>query len=178
MKKFFTLIMAMVLCVSIYAQNQGGAPKRNWSNDGPRKEFNPEQFKKDMRDFVTREANLTEQEANRFFPMLSEMQEKQFKLMQQQRELMQKGKAASGISESEYEKIITQTTALEIESKKIEQTYYKKFHTVLSWKKVYAVRQALNRFQMEALKRFHPGKGGQQRNEQKGQDHQAGGGRR
>lgn len=158
MKKIITWIMATMLCLGINAQQQGGIPRHYGTNEGQRKEFNPEQFKKHMREFVTREANLTEQEATRLFPMLNEMQEKQFKLMKQQRELMQKGRNTANLSEDEYEKIVTQSTALEIESKKVEQNYYKKFHTILSWRKIHAVRMALNRFQMEALKQFHPSK--------------------
>ena len=168
MKRLATLLLTLVLCIGIHAQNQGGA-----RHNEPRKEFNPEQFKKDMREFVTREAKLTDAEAARFFPMLEEMYEKQHQLTRHQRELMQKGKGGTALKESDYENIIVQSTNMDIEAKKLEQSYFKKFHTVLSWQKVFAVRQALNRFHMEALKQFHPGRGNH--NHPKGNAPKAGG---
>lgn len=169
MKNLVTFITAWVLCMSIYAQGQGGARHHTETPDGNRKEFSPEQYKKHMEDFVTREAKLTEAESAKFFPILHEMRGKQFNLMKQQRELMRQGRQNTSLSELEYEKIITQTTALDIESKEIEQTYFKKFHAVLPWKKIFAVRQALNRYQMEALKQFRPGpREGTQKNPSKG----------
>ena len=153
------MIMAVwITCVGLYAQNPENA-KQNGPQGGSRKEFNPELYRKTMRDFITNEAKLTEAEANKFFPLLNEMLDKQHKVMKQQRELMMKGKPEANLTEAEYENIITKTTNNDVELKKIEQTYYKKFHAALSWKKIYAVRQALNRFQMEALKHFQPGKG-------------------
>ena len=70
----------------------------------------------------------------------------------------------ANLSEAEYENIVTKLASIEVESKKVEQTYYKKFHTVLPWKKVFAVRMALSRFQMEALNHFQPGRGNNMNN--------------
>lgn len=170
MKKLITLLIAMALCVGIHAQN----PFSGRFNV-PRKEFNPEQYRKDMREFVIREAKLTDTEAAKFFPLLEEMHTKQYTLMQQQREWMQKGRKGVCLSEADYEKIITQTTSIDVEMRKLEQTYFKKFHTVLSWQKVYAVRLALNRFQMEALKHFNPGRGRPQDSEMRWHEPKMGG---
>ena len=60
------------------------------------------------------------------------------------------------MDEDEYEKIIAKVLNTDVEMAKIEQTYYKKFHTILTWKKVFAVRMALNKFKMEALNQFQP----------------------
>ena len=124
----------------------------------PRAEFNPELYTQHMNEFVAREAHLTEAESTKFFPLLNAMQNKQRKIGRQQREIMMKASRNTNISEEDYEQMVMRVTGLEIESRKVEQTYYKKFHSVLSWKKIYAVRVALARFQVEALNLFQPGR--------------------
>lgn len=170
MKKLMTLIAALMVVFAVNAQNWG-------QQRDSRQEFSPELYKKKLCEFVSREAQLTEAEACKFFPLLFEMQEKQHKLMGKQRELMVKGRRTPNLSEAEYANIVNTVTATDVEIRKVEQTYYKKFHSVLSWKKVYAVRQALNRFQMEALKMFQPGNQnpGQQRGGFRGPDMRGGG---
>ncbi|MBR2630548.1 MAG: hypothetical protein IKD25_03325 [Bacteroidaceae bacterium] len=111
---------------------------------------------KKLNEFVTREAKLTPEESEKFFPILMEMFSKQFALESQQREALLKAMKNPNMNEDEYEKVIAKVLNTEVEMKKIEQTYYKKFHSVLSWKKVFAVRTALNKFRVEALNQFQP----------------------
>lgn len=153
MKKFIAIATSLVICLCMAAQPQGNKQGQS----GNRREFSPEQYKKDMIEFVTAQAKLTETEAANAFPIINEMHEKQHKLMKQQRELMKKGRNATNLSEAEYENLVVKATEIDVEIKKLEQVYFKKLHSVLSWKKVYAVRMALNRFQMEALRKFRPG---------------------
>lgn len=157
MNRIMTILAACVICLSLQAQNSE-ATRQHGPQGNARKEFNPELYHKKMREFVAAEAKLTDTEAAKFFPLLTEMLEKQQRVMKQQRELMMRGKPEANLTEADYEDIITQTTNNDVELKKIEQTYFKKFHAVLSWKKIFAVRQALNRFQREALRHFQPGK--------------------
>ena len=142
MKRFVLVITTLLVCFCVNAQNQGFGRIQN-----PRAEFNPELYTKRMNEFVARESHLTEAESAKFFP-----------LGKQQRDIMMKACRNTNISESDYEQMVMRVTSLEIESRKVEQTYYKKFHTVLSWKKIYAVRVALARFQVEALNQFQPGR--------------------
>ena len=154
MKRFVLVITTLLVCFCVNAQNQGFGRIQN-----PRAEFTPELYTKRMNEFVAREAHLTEAESAKFFPLLNEMQNKQRQIGRQQREIMMKAFRNTNISEEDYEQMVMRVTGLEIESRKVEQTYYKKFHTVLSWKKIYGVRVALARFQVEALNQFQPGRG-------------------
>ena len=177
MKRIITFMTALLICFCLNAQNQNNAGK----NHGTRREFSPELYMKRLHEFVAREACLTETESAKFFPLLQEMFNKQHKLMGQQRELMMKSWKNQNLSDTEYENMVMKAASLDVESKKVEQTYYKKFHTVLPWKKVYAVRFALARFQKEALNHFQPGggKGNQQGQAPKGNDYKGSfGGRR
>ena len=156
MKRFVLVITTLLVCFCVNAQNQNQGFGRI---QNPRAEFNPELYTKRMNEFVAREAHLTEAEQAKFFPLLNEMQNKQRQIGRQQREIMMKAFRNTNISEEDYEQMVMRVTGLEIESRKVEQTYYKKFHTVLSWKKIYGVRVALARFQVEALNQFQPGRG-------------------
>lgn len=166
MKQFIAIITLLVISLCVAAQPQDASSHAH--NGGNRKEFSPELYKKSMTEFVTSKAKLTETEATNVFQIINELHEKQHKLMKQQRELMKKGMHDANLSEAEYEKIVTKLTEIDVEIKKLEQTYFKKLHSVLSWKKVYAVRMALNRFQIEALKQFRPDRVNRPDNAQRG----------
>lgn len=161
MKTILNIILAMFACLSINAQ----APGRDWSKPNPewkaqdnREPFSPELYKKKLIQFVTNEAHLTEGEAQKFFPILEEMLGKQHAVMEQNRRLLIKSHKDKNLSEKDYEDIVYQMTENDVKSKKIEQAYTKKFHNVLPWKKVFAVKMALNKWQMEALNHFRPGR--------------------
>ena len=117
-------------------------------------EFNPEEFDKWMESYITNEVGLNAEEGKKFFPLLKEMRIKQFKNDQQGREIM--GKLNDNSSEADYEEAINKVLELDLQNRKIEKEYYKKFHSVLSWKKIHKVRFAIQKFNMEALRRFTP----------------------
>lgn len=158
MKKLLLLLTILSLGICTYAQPQGFRPQqqRNGAENAQRREFSPNEYHKRMREFITCQAKLTPQEADKFFPLFFEMLDKQHKLMEKQHTMIMKGKKDFNFTESDYEKIIILSTEMEVESKKIEQTYYKKFHTVLSWKKVLGVRMSYEQFKREALNMFNP----------------------
>ena len=151
-KRIIYLIMTMIVCASINAQAQN----RGWQRQDNRKQFSPELYMKTLNDFVAREANLNEEESAKFFPLLNEMLGKQHYLMEMNRRLIFKSRKDNSLTEKEYEDIVSKMAANDIESEKLEQAYNKKFHSVLSWKKIFAVKMALNRWQMEALNHFRP----------------------
>ena len=147
MKKLTFIILCLLTTISMAAQK----PNQE------RKEFSPEKYRQNLEAFITKEVCLTPEEQQKFYPLLGEMMEAQRKLMDQEREIMRSGKDAK--TEADFEKIISKSTALQVENRKLEQTYYKKFGKVLSWEKIYKVRIAMVRFNMQALRKFSPRKG-------------------
>ncbi len=147
MKRICTLLLCLALAATLAAQQR----QPTWRS---RQQFSPEQFRRDLETFVTREASLTPIEAHQFFPMLHEMLEKQRKNKDEAREIMRK--CDENTSEREYEQILTKALRLDVRNAEIEQAYCKKFHSVLSWKKIHKVRIALFRFNMQALRNFAP----------------------
>ena len=161
MRRIYAIIIFLCALTASYAQQNG---QRNQGQQNQRQFFSPEAFNKGLEDFVKREAGLNDEECKNFFPLMHEMMNKQREVNGKMQQIMAKGFNAK--TEADYEQIITRSINLEVESRKIEQTYYKKFHSILSWKQIYKVRMALSRYNMEALRRFAPTF--QQNNNQRG----------
>ena len=147
---FFYIIACLLLSVNLQAQNTPNGRQGRQEH----RQFNPEEFDKWMESYITNEVGLNAEEGKRFFPLLKEMRLKQYKNDQQGREIMLKLNDNS--SESDYEEAINKVLELDLQNRKIEKEYYKKFHSVLSWKKIHKVRFAIQKFNMEALRRFTP----------------------
>ena len=146
-------IMTLVLC--IFMALPMSAQQNNWQrNQQGQRQFSPEAFNKRLEEFVQNEVGLSQQEGQKFFPMMHEMLNKQREVQGKIHRTMMQGMNAK--TEADYEQYIKQITDLEIENSKTEQIYYKKFHNVLSWQKIYKVRVALQKFNMEVLKMFTP----------------------
>ncbi len=147
MKRISVIIICMCITLTMFSQQFG---QRQGINA-----FSPEAFNQRLEEFVQNESDLTPQECQKFFPMMHEMMNKQREINGKIQYTMAKGYRAK--TEADYEQIITCITDLEVQSKKIEQIYYKKkFPSVLSWKKIHKVRIALSKFNMEILKHFSP----------------------
>lgn len=161
MKRFvLTLTCLLVIATGMVAQKpKDGQGKRQ---EFRKEHFSPEKYRQRMEGFITKEVGLTSDEQQKFYPMLHEMMEAQLKLMNEEREIMQSGKDAK--TEADFERIVKKTTELQVENRKIEQTYYKKFYKVLSWEKIYKVRMAITKFNMHALRNFSPKKDGRWEN--------------
>lgn len=121
---------------------------------GGKKDFSIEEYKQQLEACLMKEACITPEEGKELFPMIYEMLREQRRISGQERELMRKINEQT--SEDECEKILNKVTTLAVENKKTEQKFYKKFHSVISWKKVLQVRKALFHFNMQALKNFNP----------------------
>lgn len=112
--------------------------------------FSPEKFDADLQAFITKEANLTPAEAEKFFPIYKEMQSKQRAIFIKQRQLgKQKPQDEKGCK-----KAILERDGLELEMKRIMQTYHAKFIEVLPATKVYDIISAEDKFHRKMLKSF------------------------
>ena len=110
--------------------------------------FSPEKFQADLEEFITKEANLTPDEATKFFPLYREKQGKQRAVYKQMKELG-KNKPAD---EKACRKAVEQRDEFEVELRRIDQSYHSKFFTVLPASKVYDVIKAESRFHRRAIR--------------------------
>jgi len=149
MKRLGLFLLTILVNLSVFAQN-----------DNPqRMDFSPEEYWKNLQEAVTKDAQLTDSEVEAFFPLLKEMMGEQRKNNSKSMEILRS--VNQGTTEAEYGTKVKQLLELDVQNRQIEENYYKKFHTVLSWEKVFRVRGALWRFNREALNRYRPHHRGQ-----------------
>lgn len=133
------------MSLAVFAENQG-------------KRFDPQKFTKDQEAFITKEARLTQQEANAFFPIFREMQQKERALFKQQRDLKRKNPQ----NDKEAAQIINELDNIEMQMTKIKQQYHSKFCKAISPVKVLQCINAEEKFKhfiMGNIANMHGGGG-------------------
>lgn len=110
-----------------------------------------EEFKSKQREFITEKAELTDDEAARFFPVYFELQDKKKELNDKVWTLMRSGKRPE-TTEEEYGKILEEMADLRIAIDKLDKDYLKKFRKILTAKQLYRIKREEMRFHRELLK--------------------------
>lgn len=113
-------------------------------------QFSPEKFQADMEQFITKEAQLTSEEVAKFFPLYREMQQKQRTVWNQMKNLGRNKPA----DEAAIKKAVQKRDELELEQRRIIQTYHNKFFKVLPASKVYDVIIAETKFHRAAIRNW------------------------
>ena len=138
MRRFTLIIVALMALTGAMAQQHA-----------PRK-FDPKQFQAAMEQFITKEAALTPQEAEKFFPVYREMQKKQRTLFDQQRQLRRLKPA----DEAGCRRAILQCGELDVQIKELQQQYHKRFLKLISARKLFDVLKAEEKYHRHAFKRM------------------------
>jgi hypothetical protein len=139
MKKVCFAIIMLAVCLTVSAQEE--------------QKFSPEKFNQELQQFITNEAKLTQQEATKFFPVYREMQNKQRPLFDRQRRLVREQPQ----DEASALKLIRESDEIDIEMKRIQQTYHERFLEMLPASKVYNIIKAEDKFYRTAFRRFNYG---------------------
>lgn len=140
MKKFITLSLLLMMTIMVNAQDH--------------KRFSPEKFEADLRCFITKEASLTPQEADKLFPVFREMREKQREIYEKMRKL-----GMNKASDDEAcKQFIIEYDKLNLELGQLDVTYHKKMIKMIPASKVYAVMQAEKRFHRQMMKGWQRGR--------------------
>ena len=114
------------------------------------KKFSPEKFEQELKQFITQEAKLTQDEAAKFFPVYNEMREKQRVLFNKQRKMGR----VKPCDEAACQKAIQERDNNELEQKRLQQCYHNKFFNVLPASKVYDVIKAEDKFHRTMLRQW------------------------
>jgi len=140
MKKFISLSLLLMMTIMVSAQDH--------------KRFSPEKFEADLRCFITKEASLTPQEADKLFPVFREMREKQREIYEKMRKL-----GMNKASDDEAcKQFIIEYDKLNLELGQLDVTYHKKMIKMIPASKVYAVMQAEKRFHRQMMKGWQRGR--------------------
>lgn len=111
----------------------------------------PDEFKKKYQEFIIKQAELTKEEAAKFFPIYDECQKKKEKLNSQIWELRRDVRNKE-LAEKEYQHILEETAKLRIQIAEIDKTYLQLYRKVLPYKKIFKVQVAESRFHRELLR--------------------------
>lgn len=122
-----------------------------WATGGCDQRLSKDEFRAKQQAYITEKAGLTPEEAEAFFPLYFELQDRKHQLNEEAWKLMREGKQEN-LSEKRYDEIMEGVYDARISSDRLEKTYYDKFKKILSSKKIYQVQRAEMRFHRELLK--------------------------
>jgi Spy/CpxP family protein refolding chaperone len=140
-KKKFVSILFLLLFSMTFSVNMWG--------QRPRK-FNPQQFEKELHQYITSEVGLTPREAAAFFPLFDEMQRKQRLLFDKMRIYMHTNTSDDKASL----KAIQAMDNNDLQIKKLQKEYHQKFCKVLPAGKVLQILKADEKFHRRAFKKM------------------------
>ena len=113
--------------------------------------MNKEQFKKSQQEYLIEKSKLTPSEAEKFFPLYFELQDKKHELNKEAWHKLRKGQKEN-LTESEYSKIVEDVIQVRIATDKLELEYVQKYKKFLSSKKIYKLQRAEMSFRRTILK--------------------------
>lgn len=133
-----SLLIVSVVLFSVFAMGQQPG------------KFNPQQFEKELHQFIATEAGLSPGEAAAFFPLFDEMQQKQRLLFDKMRIYMHTNTNDNRASLQAIQAMDNN----DIEIKKIQKDYHLKFCKVLPAGKVLQVLKADEKFHRRVFKKM------------------------
>ncbi|GHT00915.1 hypothetical protein AGMMS50276_27880 [Synergistales bacterium] len=149
MKKL-VLLLFLFAGVNSFLSAQDGGDRRD---DRRKAEF--EQFKAKRIEFITKELELTEDEAKVFWPICNELQEKKFEVNKQLREAVREffkqEKKGEKHSESDYKKLVDLHVSVKVKEAQLEEQYVEKFAKVISAEKIFRYQRAEQEFARKML---------------------------
>lgn len=140
MKKFVSILCLFLFSMTFSLSISGQRPRK----------FDPQQFEKQLHQYIATEAGLTPGEAAAFFPLFDEMQRKQRLLFDKMRIYMHTNTDDNRASL----KAIQAMDNNDLEIKKLQKEYHQKFCKVLPAGKVLQILKADDKFHRKAFKRM------------------------
>lgn len=135
------------------SQNQQNTPNRSG-------QFSAAEYWKQQKIFFTQKAGLTQDEADAFFPLYNELQQKKRELNREMRHIMRQVGGPDGTEEQSLKAIDAKAnTAIKIAE--LEKEYLQKFKTVLPASKILKIQNAEEQFNSQILKDIQRSRGHQ-----------------
>lgn len=149
MKKTISLIVLSLLFINVLFIH---------AQDSNKSLMNLQAFEKSKQEFITKEAGLTQEEAEKFFPINNELQKKKLELHRKHQEDLKLIKESKDISEAEYEQLIKENIELKMKEAELDKEYSDKFNKLMSPQKLFKAQQAERTFMQEELRKFRESK--------------------
>lgn len=116
--------------------------------------MNIEDYEKRKMEFIRKEAGLSNAEAEKYFPLNSELTQKKFDLRILHRNKVQKIKDNNKLSDSEYRKLLEDDMDVKLQEAALDKEYAEKFEKVLTPEKLYRAQQAEREFMQKEVSNF------------------------
>lgn len=148
MKKIALLLLFALISTATFAQNKGDV-----TLSGGTRGFNKKEFRQRMQEFITKEANLTQEEAKAFFPIYNEYKDKQRQMHISINKL--KKNAPQNNDEKAYEKCLMEMASLNAQMAGLDSIYYKKICKVISAEKFFKILNIEDRMHRRMLQNYN-----------------------
>ena len=125
-QKLTTLLFILCLTLSVQAQKKPG--------------FSKEEFRAKQEAYLTQKAELTAEEAGKFFPIYFELQDRKKAINDKAWQKARKGKNPN-TTDAEYEEIVDEIAHARLESDKLDIEYLNRFKKILSPKKLFKLKK-------------------------------------
>lgn len=139
MKKLLIALFIMCLANGIQAQEKNT------------QHLTQKEFRARQEAFITKKAELSKEEASKFFPLFFELQNEKKALNDKVRKKI-KPEEAAVMTDAQYENILNNMYDSRIRAAELDKEYYNRFKQILSAGKIYKVQQAEMRFKRNMLK--------------------------
>ncbi len=154
----FLFASLSVKAASVAQAPQGDAPDHpKCQHDRRKPQFDREQMRREQREFIQREAQLSQSEADAFFPLFFELRDKAFD-MQRRADRMIETASRKGSNDSDSRRALKAYVELREQIAETEEQYFKRFSRVLSPSKVIRVLRADQKFGREHFRKMFEGK--------------------
>jgi hypothetical protein len=110
-----------------------------------------EDFRAKQRAYFIEKAGLTNEEAEKFFPIYFELQDKKQNLNEESIKWIRKGRN-DNLTDAQYEEMILKVYDLRIQADKLDRAYYQRLKQIISPKKLYKIMHVEFRFRRDMLK--------------------------
>lgn len=159
MKHSAIILIVLILSIfstSVIARTEGKKEMPRTENErGKGKDGNEhiKRFKEFRRDFLTKKVQMTQEEADKFFPLYDELGDKKFKLQAEVGEKMRKVWDEDNASDADYNAVLDALEEIPVKEAALEKEYGQKFRKILSPKKMFRLKMAENEFSRELMRR-------------------------
>ncbi len=155
---FFILTLSLTLfATSVTAQNRTRSSRSSGSQQERRMDMRS--FEKRKMEHIQREAGLSKEEADKFFPLHNELSKKKFELHRKYRDNVGSMKKGSrSMTDEEYKQILEKDVELKMREAELEKEYSEKLEKAISPKKLYKAQQAEKEFMQQEVDKFRDSK--------------------
>lgn len=120
---------------------------------GDDKRFSPDKFRKDLGDFIAREAGMTAAEAKSFMPVYFEMKEKQREVEHQKARAISNA-TTSNMSDKDCKRALSQVSEYSKKSLRIEAQYQQRLERIVGARKLVKAINADRKFGRRIFKQM------------------------